>query len=144
MNTIQSIFQKFAPAYIQKFAPNIPAAHIKVINDIITCRTPATGGQLYYCPGCRKYHYSYHSCGNRHCNLCQQDKSQQWLSEHIDALLPAPYFLVTFTMHPNLRMLARTHQKLFYNLLFRCTAQALQTLADDPKYLGGFRRSDHP
>ena len=137
MNAIQSIFRKYAPAYIEKFAPGIPDVHIKVINDIITCRTPDAGGQLYYCQDCRKYHYSYHSCGNRHCNLCQQDKNQQWLHEHIDALLPVPYFLLTFTMHPNLRMLARSHQKLFYNLLFRCAAQALQTLADDPKYLGG-------
>jgi hypothetical protein len=36
-----------------------------------------------------------------------------------------------------LRQLARSHQKLVYNLLFRTSAAALQKLARDPRFVGG-------
>jgi hypothetical protein len=51
--------------------------------------------------------------------------------------LPRPSGLVTFTLPAALRQLARSHQKLFYNLLFRSAAQALQELALDPRFVGG-------
>jgi hypothetical protein len=52
-------------------------------------------------------------------------------------LLPAPYFLVTFTLPSGLRQLARSHQHLVYHLLFRTSAAAVQHLARDPRYVGG-------
>lgn len=48
-----------------------------------------------------------------------------------------PYFLVTFTLPEALRPVARSHQKLLYNLLFQTSADALQALALDPRHLGG-------
>jgi hypothetical protein len=45
--------------------------------------------------------------------------------------------LVTFTLPPALRELARTHQRRLYTLLFRASAAALQQLAHDPRFLGG-------
>jgi hypothetical protein len=59
------------------------------------------------------------------------------LEDKKNGLLPVPHFLVTFTLPNNLWNLARSHQRLFYNLLFRCAARALQKLAYDFKYLGG-------
>jgi len=51
--------------------------------------------------------------------------------------LPVPYFLLTFTLPSELRLLASRNQKLIYNLLFRASAQATQKLARDPKWVGG-------
>jgi hypothetical protein len=45
--------------------------------------------------------------------------------------------MVTFTLHDNLRKLAGSYQKLFYNLLFKLSVESMQTLAADPKYIGG-------
>jgi hypothetical protein len=45
--------------------------------------------------------------------------------------------MVTFTLPEELRGLARRHQKLMYDLLFRCSAAALQELAQDPRFVGG-------
>ena len=45
--------------------------------------------------------------------------------------------MVTFTLPEELRSLARSHQKLMYDLLFRCSAAALQDLAQDPRFVGG-------
>lgn len=52
-------------------------------------------------------------------------------------LLPVPYYLLTFTLPAALRSLARSHQKLVYNLLFRASAAATQKLAQNPRFLGG-------
>jgi hypothetical protein len=52
-------------------------------------------------------------------------------------LLPTPYFMLTFTLPAELRTFARSHQRLFYNLLFRASAEATQQLAQNPRFLGG-------
>jgi len=57
-------------------------------------------------------------------------KAQQTL------LLPIPHFLVTFTLPEALRAVARSNQKTIYNLLFRASSQALQHLAQNPRFVG--------
>jgi len=52
-------------------------------------------------------------------------------------LLPAEYFLFTFTIPEELRNLARSKQKIFYNLLFRVSSECMQMLARDKRFLGG-------
>jgi hypothetical protein len=79
----------------------------------------------------------YHSFRNRHCSTCQQDAAQAWLVRQKDLLLPAPYFLVTFTLPAGLRDLAYRHQTLIYDLFFHTSAVALQQLGQDPRFLGG-------
>jgi len=59
------------------------------------------------------------------------------LEKQTDLLLPVPYFLLTFTLPDELRTLARSQQRLFYNTLFRTSAAAAKRLALDPKYVGG-------
>jgi hypothetical protein len=52
-------------------------------------------------------------------------------------LSPQDYlFVVTFTLPQELRRLARSNQKLIYNLLFQSSAAALQELAQDPRFVG--------
>jgi predicted RNA-binding Zn-ribbon protein involved in translation (DUF1610 family) len=101
------------------------------------CRTEALGGQVYHCTSCDQFRYSYHSCQNRHCPKCGNQGATTWLARQQDLLLPVPHFLVTFTLPDSLRKLARSHQKLVYNLLFRASAAALQKLARDPRFVGG-------
>ena len=44
--------------------------------------------------------------------------------------------MVTFTLPEELRALARSNQKLCYNLLFRASSAALLKLALDPRFVG--------
>ena len=44
--------------------------------------------------------------------------------------------MVTFTLPDELRAVARSNQKLCYNLLFRASSAALLQLAEDPRFLG--------
>jgi hypothetical protein len=134
---LADIFRRYGPAYRQKYADRLLPSHRRAMRAIEQCRTQALGGQVYYCPQCDQVQYSYHSCRNRHCPKCQNDKAQEWLAGQQDLLLPVPYFLLTFTLPAALRPLARSHQTLFYHLLFQASAAAAQLLARDPRFVGG-------
>ena len=134
---LADIFRQYGPAYRQKYAERLLPSHRQVMRAIEQCRTPALGGQAYSCPQCHQTQYSYHSCRNRHCPKCQNDKAQEWLEKQQNFLLPVPYFMLTFTIPAALRPLARSHQSLFYDLLFQTSAAATQQLAQDPRFVGG-------
>jgi hypothetical protein len=76
-------------------------------------------------------------CRNRHCPKCQNEKAQAWLEKQQDLLLPVPYFLLTFTLPSAFNEVARSHQRLLYDLLFKTSAAATQQLAHEPRWLGG-------
>jgi hypothetical protein len=134
---LADLFRLHGPAYRARFQNRIPPSHRRVMEAIENCRTEALGGQVYHCTSCDHYRYSYHSCQNRHCPKCRNDEATTWLARQQKLLLPVIHFLVTFTLPDPLRQLARSHQKLIYNLLFRTSAAALQKLARDPRFVGG-------
>jgi hypothetical protein len=137
MPELADILRLHGPAYLAKYHDRLLPSHRRAIQDICACRTAVLGGHLYCCPQCQHEHYQYHSCKNRHCPKCQHDQVDHWLAQQRERLLPVPYFLATFTLPAGLRRLARSHQKVVYTLLFQASRQALQTLAADPKHIGG-------
>jgi len=94
------------------------------------------GGQKYLCKECGKIHYSYHSCRDRHCPKCQNDRIDEWIEKQFELLLPVPYFMATITVPEALRPIFRSHQKTMYHLLFKASAQAIMLLAKDKRFLG--------
>ena len=134
---LADIFRRYGPAYRQKYAIRMPANHLKAMRAVEQCRTEALGGQVYRCPTCEQVQYSYHSCRNRHCPKCQNENAQRWLDKQQDLLLPVPYFLLTFTLPASFNEVARAHQRLLYDLLFKTSAAATQQLAQEPRWLGG-------
>jgi len=136
MSTLGEIVRAYEAAYRARYGELLLPSQDAALRALAQCRTPSLGGQLYSCPSCETTHYSYHSCRNRHCPRCQQDATQTWLARQEELLLPAPYFLVTFTLPSGLRAVAYRHQRLVYDLFFRASAAALQQLAHDPRFLG--------
>jgi hypothetical protein len=67
---------------------------------------------------------------------CQSLAQAKWLEERKERILPTHYFHVVFTLPQELRELARRNPQELYSLLFKSTAQTLQTLAKDDKWLG--------
>lgn len=137
MVELADIFRRAEAAYRRAFHGRIPPSHLRAINDIVRCRTPALGGSVYACDDCGAKDYAYHSCRNRHCPKCQDDRAQTWLERLRARLLPCDHYLLTFTLPAELRTLARSHQRLVYAILLREAAAAAQTLADDPRWVGG-------
>jgi hypothetical protein len=108
----------------------------RALQAIQQCRTAALGGQVYGCEQCGALHYSYHSCGNRHCPKCHGQQTERWLEQQRSRLLPCPYYLLTLTLPSELRALARSEHKLVYGLLLSAAAASIQKLCDDPQWLG--------
>ncbi len=137
MIELAEILREYGPAYRAKYGDEIPSRHLQAMWAIEHCRTETLGGHVYECPDCDETVYRYHSCRDRHCPKCQGEKAYQWLEHPHDLLLPVPYFMLTFTLPEELRPVARRHQNLIYDLLFRTSAAATQHLARDPRFVGG-------
>ena len=134
---VHQLLRQLAPEYLARFGSSLPGRHQQVLKKILTCRTPALGGQLFQCPECPGFHYQYHSCNDRHCPQCGQADTDDWLErQRARLLLPVPYFLVTFTVPEELRLFIRSHPPIALDLLFAASAQALQDLAGNPRRLG--------
>jgi len=137
MVEMAEIFRLHGPAYRAKYGDRMLPSHRQAMAAIERCRTQALGGHVYTCETCGETQYQYHSCRNRHCPKCQNDKAQQWLEQQQDMLLPVPHFLLTVTLPSELREVARSHQKQVYDLLFHTSSAAMQELARDARFVGG-------
>ena len=76
------------------------------------------------------------TCRNRHCPKCQNTERARWLESRRGELLPVDYFHVVFTVPEQIARLAFYNKAAVYGILFRAAAQALLTIARDPKHLG--------
>jgi len=79
---------------------------------------------------------SYNSCRDRHCPKCQGSARRQWVTARIADLLPVPYFHVVFTLLPAIAEIAFQNKAIVYGLLMRMSAETLQTITANPKWLG--------
>lgn len=137
MGKLSEIFRSYGDIYLAKYSHSMLPSHKKALFDISSCRTHVMGGHVYKCNSCKSYHYSFHSCGNRSCNNCQNNNADEWLNKNKNLLLPVDYFMITFTIPEELRLFARSNQKLFYNLLFNCSARTIDAFSSNPKHIGG-------
>ena len=135
--TLGEIFRQYGKAYLEKYGKTMLPSHKRAVNDLAKCRTPAMGTVHWFCEKCRQDHFSYAPCRNRSCPACQGDKTVKWLIKQFDLKLPTEYFMATFTVPRYLRPIARSHQRTFYNILFKSAAEAITKLANDKKYMGG-------
>ena len=107
-------------------------SHRKVVRAIARCRTAALGGHRDQCPRCGYRAISFNSCRDRHCPKCQSQARDRWIAARQKKLLPVPYVHVVFTLPHQLSHLALVNKKVFYDLLFRASAETLLQIAADP------------
>ena len=131
---LADIVRQHGEAYRQ--AHDLPMEHLRPLRAIELCRTAALGGHVEQCGHCPYTHVSYNSCRNRHCPKCQSLDRARWLAQRQAELLPVPYFHVVFTLPQQVADLALQNKKIIYGILFRATAETLQTIARDPQHLG--------
>ena len=137
MLELADIFRAAGPRYREVHAGRLLPSHRRAMDDIVTCRTNERGGSLYACDDCGALDYAYHSCRNRHCPKCQEERAQAWLQRTQARLLPCNHYLLTFTLPAELRAVARSNQRLVYATLLREAAAAIQALANDRQWVGG-------
>lgn len=134
MVEIADIFRNYGFEY--RCIHNLPYRMFKAMQAIETCRTADLGGHIDKCDSCGHIRISYNSCGNRHCPKCQGLKSEKWVMDRKDELLPTGYFHIVFTVTEELNPLILRNQKVMYEVLFKAASETLLELGEDTKHLG--------
>lgn len=132
--TVQDIFNRFYPAYLETHSPS--PAQAKVANNIMNCKKGAYGYNVSNCEACGTAHIHYNSCRNRCCPMCQSLPKELWMDARREDVLDAPYFHLVFTLPEELNPVIYSNQKQLYDALYHAASATIQELAADPKYLG--------
>jgi hypothetical protein len=133
---VADIFRRHGPAWRQANAGHVSLEQLKVMSAIENCRTAALGGHVARCEDCAYTTIAYNSCRNRHCPKCQGAAAKQWLAEREADLLPVPYYHLVFTLPAPVADIAYQNKAVIYDILFKASAEAMLTIAADPKHLG--------
>ncbi len=130
--TVQSLLQQM-PGWKEMTAPG----NHKVLSRIQRCRTADFGYHAYRCTDsdCGAMQYVYHSCRNRHCPGCGNNKIEEWIEARMKELLPVKYYHAVFTIPHQLNSLVMGNRKAMFNLLFDAASYTLLKFAGDEKYL---------
>ncbi len=108
----------------------------QALNAIISCRSAGSEIQVY-CPECDTISWYFHSCGHRNCPKCQNHETARWIERQRRKLLSVDYFLITFTLPAELRLVARLYPKIIYDLMFALASKTVMEAMGSPKRLGG-------
>ena len=134
MIALAELIERFEPALVQRYGPRLLPSQLQALAAMKRCRTRFAPRMLAQCAACGEQRSVPHSCGHRACPHCQHHDSEVWLQRQLHLLVPATYFLVTFTLPSELRGLASRHQRVVYALLMQCAWQTLASFSrNDPK-----------
>lgn len=133
---LASILDQYHDAFMAKYGSRLLPGHLRAIEAINRCRTPASGELFVQCPDCCHSTWRPRSCGHRSCPQCQNHEASLWLDRQQAKLLPVEYFMVTFTLPYELRSRAWDNQTLVYSLLFASASSTLTDFGANPKNLG--------
>ena len=129
---LQDIFKLYGDDYIARHKLN--AMQLKAIRDISECRTSAMGYNASECSDCKNIEFAYNSCRNRNCPKCQGDKRYDWIEKRLKTTLDVPYYHTVFTVPNQLFEIAIYNQKIFYEILFKSSADTLKQFAQNLKW----------
>ncbi|MFC1502852.1 transposase [Pseudomonadota bacterium] len=99
------------------------------ISAMLRCKTEQQGRSQWFCAHCHHDDRLPLSCGHRHCPQCQHRTTSDWLLRQKQKLLPTHYFMTTFTLPYQLRILARKQPKSLYQLMFSVASGVLKSFA---------------
>lgn len=121
-------------AHLKKISTN--GWQHRTLQAIRRCRTSEMGGHIDQCNKCKKIHFAYNSCRNRHCPTCQGHKREEWIAARSSELLPVKYFHCVFTLPEELRKYCLNEPKKMYAILFKTVWATLKQFSENEKHLG--------
>lgn len=133
---VADTFRHYLPSYLSNH--KLSQSQFKMVRAILSCRTAVLGGHKRECDNddCKHEDQSYNSCGDRHCPKCQGVAKNKWIKKRMGELLPTYYYHMVFTIPHLFNDLVLFNKRLFYDILFQVSSQALKEFAENPKYLG--------
>ena len=137
MIALAELIERFEPALLNRYEDRLLPSQRHALAAMKRCRTRFAPRMLARCGACGSERSVPHSCGHRACPHCQHHESQVWLQRQLKSLVPATYFMVTFTVPAELRGLTWGHQRVMYALLMQCAWATLNTFSHNDAKLGG-------
>jgi hypothetical protein len=131
------ILRQHLNAFNQTYDSQITPSMRQAINAMLSCRTNTQRASHWACQGCPHTADFPLSCGHRSCPQCQHNTTQDWLAKQQAKLLPVDYFMVTFTLPYELRVVAKYQPEQLYPAMFSVAASVLKDFAlNSPKLAG--------
>jgi len=134
---LADVIDTFGADFRTQYRDRLTADHLRALAAMKHCRTQASPKMQVQCSGCAHQILVPHSCGHRHCPHCQHHESQQWLERQMRRLVPADYFLITFTLPAEFRPLAAAQPRIAYDLLMRGAWETVRTFSQNDRQLHG-------
>lgn len=122
---LSDVVQQFGKQLVEN--NNLSPQQIKVLNNILQCRTSSLGGHEEECDHCGTIRYSYNSCGDRHCPKCQNTKQAIWVEELMESTLAVKHYHIIFTVPHSLNNICLWNDKLYYKILFSAVWRTLHS-----------------
>ncbi|PMG44494.1 transposase [Shewanella sp. 10N.286.52.B9] len=123
INILRDHLDEFNQAYEQRITTTMRQA----IFAMLTCRANTE----------RVSHWTCQGCGHHSCPQYQHNTTTDWLAKQQAKLLPVNYYMVTFTLPFELRLIAKHQPELMYQTMFSVAASVLKDFAKNSKQLGG-------
>ncbi|MCG9555938.1 transposase zinc-binding domain-containing protein, partial [Vibrio sp. Isolate32] len=130
MSTFIELLRQHHPALKRHHPAQINGDMHRAIGAMLRCKTEQQGRSQWFCSHCHHDDRLPLSCGHRHCPQCQQRTTADWLQRQQQKRLPIHYFMVTFTLPYQLRVLARHQPKATYNGMFKVASGVLKDFAN--------------
>ena len=125
--SLSELIEQGRPALLAQYGQHLTHHQRRALDAIGQCRTGALGAAIMACEGCDQRKVRLRSCGHRSCPRCQHHAATDWLERQRAKLMPAPYFMVTFTLPAAWRPIAYRHVKPVYDLLFTTAVATLRS-----------------
>lgn len=126
MIRLAEILNTYWDEYVHEGGHFIPPHVFKAVNQIMACRTPKLGTDVYECPKCGTTKFVYHSCKNRFCPRCGQQETEHWAATLLSQLPALKHHHVVFTLPAQLRSLAKANPEVLHTLLFHTSAAVIK------------------
>ena len=137
MPTVIEALRRFMPAYLST-QPVLSGVQRRALWALENCRTAVMGGHVHECQTCPgQCEYGFNSCHHKSCPQCGRAATAEWVRREQSKLIPAPYFMVTFTLPSELRELFFSKEaKAAYDAFFHASAATLSQTLAVKKWLG--------
>lgn len=137
MTRLAQLIEQFQPDYQQRFGHTLSPQRAQALRAMQSCRTRLAAQYQTACTDCGEQRLVPHSCGHRLCPHCQHHESEQWIERQRRLLVPAEYFMLTFTLPGELRALAGREARSVYSSLMSSAWATLEQFCKQDRLLQG-------
>lgn len=137
MIRLAAVIGEFEADLLAQFRHRLSFEQLRALSAIRRCRSAESPMMQVQCEDCDHQKLVPHSCGHRLCPHCQHHESQQWLERQMRRLVPADYFLLTFTLPAEFRGLTAAHADIVLDRLMRCAWETVHRFSQNDRQLQG-------